>query len=481
MPTPPPQSAPPVSERQAWKAMAALSLGFFLSLLDQSMIAVVLPAIQSGFSATTFEVMWVPSVYLLAVVIPLMFTGRLGDIYGQRRMFRLGIGLFGLGALACSVAPTIELLIAARVLQGVGAAIQMPQTMSVINRVFARDRRGRALGVWGIIGSVAGLAGPLLGGILVGALGWHSVFWIHLPFVALALVLAGMWVPKLPTVARKIDYLSAVVSLLAMGAVVSAVQLGPKTGWAWWAWVLLAGGIVSVGVFVRLQATAGRRGTEALIPLKLFADRNYSLGAFSVSTLGFMAASMMLPIMVWLQSAQGLDANQAGVVMAPMAAVSMVLTPLAGVLVDRLHPRMLSQLGFTAAIAAFVLTWWIMAREYSPWWLMAALGLLGVGQSFIWGTNSATSMRDVPADLMGAASGVYNTTRQAGSVVGVALMSAAMQLGESSLGLARGMAYSLLLVVAVLLSGLVAVSFFRDTLHGAWKGLDNRTRSGGKS
>ena len=142
-------------ERQAWRAMFALSLGFFVSLLDQSMVAVALPDLQRELNAGVNHTMWVSAAYLLAVVVPLLFAGRLGDVLGQRRMFCLGVGIFGLGAVACAVSPTVEVLIVARAVQGVGASLQMPQTMSVINRIFARERRGRALGVWGVIGSVA--------------------------------------------------------------------------------------------------------------------------------------------------------------------------------------------------------------------------------------------------------------------------------------------------------------------------------------
>ena len=161
--------------------MFALSLGFFVSLLDQSMIAVALPSIQKGLGASINEVLWVSAIYLLGVVVPLLCTGRLGDIFGQKRMFQLGVSVFGLGALACALAPNISVLIAARAVQGVGASLQMPQSMAVINRVFARERRGRALGVWGVIGSVASLLGPLLGGFLVGGFGWPAVFWAHVP------------------------------------------------------------------------------------------------------------------------------------------------------------------------------------------------------------------------------------------------------------------------------------------------------------
>ena len=281
--------------------MFALSLGFFMSLLDQTLIAVAIPSIRRAFDATLAETLWVSSGYLLFVVVPLLFTGRLGDRFGQRRLFRVGIAVFVIGAVASAFAPTIELLIAARCLQGLGASIQMPQTMSVINRVFARERRGRALGVWGIIGSVAAITGPVLGGFLVQSASWHAVFLIQVPFGVLAIALATIWVPRMPTYARNLDPVSVVVSLVSMLLVVGAIQQAPEANWAWWIWLLLALGIGGLFAFIKLQGSAQARGVEAMIPLFLFQNHNYRLGIIIISCMGFMAASLMLPIMLWLQ------------------------------------------------------------------------------------------------------------------------------------------------------------------------------------
>lgn len=454
-----------VPEKQAWLAMFALSLGFFLALMDQTMVAVALPDIQRSLDANINQVMWVSSGYLLAVVIPLIFTGRLGDMFGQRLLYRCGLGVMAAGAIVSAIAPTIEVLIAGRVIQGFGSAIQMPQTMSVINRIFPRERRGRALGVWGIIGSVAALLGPIVGGFLTGTFGWHSVFWVTVPLAMLAIALATMWVPKMPSVNRRIDVPSVAMLLLGLGSIVVAIQQAPASKWAWWNFVLLGLGVIGVVAFVRLQASAEQRGTDALVPLELFADRNYSIGTFSIVSMGFMAVALALPINLWVQDVQGLDARQAGLLMAPMAATSVISSPIAGILVDKLHPRRLSQFGFITLIIGITTMWWIMSSGMNPWWLCAPAVVLGFGQSFVWGTNSATAMRDVDGELMGVASGVYNTSRQVGSVVGVALVSAAIQLGTAHSGLQFGAASALVLIIAALAAGFVAVCFFRDTLH----------------
>ncbi|MCS5479045.1 DHA2 family efflux MFS transporter permease subunit [Corynebacterium sp. YIM 101645] len=446
---------------QAWRALAALCLGFFMILLDQTIVAVATPGIMAAFDARLDQVVWVTSIYLLCLVVPLLFTGRLGDRYGQRNLFRIGVVVFTLAALGSMLAPTLELLILARAAQGVGAAILTPQTMSVINRVFPREKRGSALGAWGAVGSVASLVGPVLGGFLVGAVGWRGVFLVHLPVGILAFILAGLWVPRLPTYARRIDPVSVVVSLSGMVAVVVAVQQGPGLGWPVWSVGLLVAGVLLMVLFVRLQATAVGRGSEALVPLEIFRNRNYSLGAFSIATMGFAVSSIMLPIMLWLQDGRELSSQQAGLMLVPMAVVAGVASPLIGPAADRIHPRVLSVGGFATMIIALVFTAWVMLTDAPVNLFLFSAVLMGIGNSLVWAPNSATAMRSVEIAHMGAASGVYNTARQTGAVLGAAGVGAAMQVGAVSLGFVPGLAVALLLPAAVLGLGLVAVAFFR--------------------
>ncbi|MGO3011432.1 DHA2 family efflux MFS transporter permease subunit [Corynebacterium casei] len=458
--TPSPQIAKP----QAWRALAALCLGFFMVLMDQTIVAVAAPDIMANFDTEFDQVVWVTSIYLLCMVVPLLFTGRLGDRFGQARMFQLGITVFVLAALAASLAPNLALLLIARAVQGLGAAILTPQTMAVINRIFPQDARGPALGVWGAVGSVASLVGPVLGGFIISTFGWRGVFVLHLPLGIAALVLSAMWVPRLPTYARSIDKLSVVVTLVGMSAAVIAIQQGPGLGWPWWTIVLLIAGIALIAWFVRLQATATSRNTEPLVPLPLFKNRNYSLGAFSISTMGFAVASQMLPIMMWFQTGRGLTSAEAGLMMVPMAVAAGLGSPLVGPLADRIKPRLLSVIGFASVIASLVWIAGIMYLDASLFWFVGASALLGVGNAFVWAPNSVTAMRTVDLKYMGAASGVYNTTRQVGAVVGAAAVGAAMQVGAASLGLSQAMAVSLLLPALVMVAGLIAVACFENTL-----------------
>ena len=356
----------------------------------------------------------------------------------------------------------MEVLIAARVVQGIGASLQMPQTMSVINRIFARERRGRALGVWGVIGSVAALAGPLAGGYLVGNFGWQAAFWVHIPFVVLAIAFALLWVPELPTTAQAIDVASAIVSLLALAALVFGIQQGPVLGWGWTVWLILLVGIIASAWFIRLQVTAHARGSSPLVPLALFRNRNYVAGSVGIIAMGFMAASVMLPVMFWLQTVQGLPAGEAGIIVAPMALVSLLMSPVAGIMADKINPRLLGATGFSILIFSLFAAWWVMQADALAWVLGLPIAGLGVGQSFIWGSNAATTLRDVSPQLMGAASGVYNTSRQVGSVLGVALVSAIMQTGSPEAAIIN----SLFAIVVALVVGLVSALCFRNTLQG---------------
>jgi len=448
---------------QAWRALAALCLGFFMILVDQTIIAVATPALQRELGASLNQVVWVTSIYLLCIVVPLFFTGRLGDRFGQRTVYQVGIAVFTLAAVAGAFAPSIEVLIATRAVQGLGAAILTPQTMSVINRVFAREHRGAALGVWGAVGSVASLVGPVLGGFIVGTVGWQGIFLLHVPVGITALILAGLWVPRLPTYARRIDAPSVAVSILGMTALVFAIQQGPEFGWPAWSVALLLSGLVLIALFIRLQATATRRGSEPLVPLEIFRNRNYSIGTFSIAMMGFTVSSMMLPIMVWLQEGRGLTSGQAGLMMVPMAVVAMIGSPIVGPLADRYHPRIMSMIGFGTVTGALLLAWGIMRIDAPVALFLLPVALFGLGSAFVWAPNSATAMRDVDIAHMGAASGVYNTTRQTGAVLGAAAVGAAMQVGAEQLGVVDGMANALLLPSLALFLGFLSVAFFRRT------------------
>ncbi|WIM69460.1 DHA2 family efflux MFS transporter permease subunit [Corynebacterium suedekumii] len=457
-PLPDPQPNPQVDKQQAWRALIALCVGLFMTLLDQSLVAVALPRIREDLDASLNQVVWVSAVYLLAFAVPLLVTGRLGDRFGQRSVYLVGMALFTAAALACAFAPTIEWLIALRAVQGLGGSLLNPQPLSIITRIFPRARRGTAMGVWSAVASSAGLFGPVIGGVLVGTVGWRWVFAFYVPLGLVSLVLVARFVPRLPRSVGHIDLLSVVVSLIAVLGVVVALQQGPEFDWVWWIWAALATGLLAFVVFIRRQLHVG---AGALVPPGLFRHRNFRLGIIAVSTLGFAVYSVNLPIMLYLQTGAGLSAASAGLMLVPMGVLSVILAPFAGRLTDRLAPGLLSKVGFGSLIVAMVLFGTFMHAGVPVGWFLLPVLLLGAANALAWSPNSAITMRDLPTSLAGAGSGVYNTSRQVGAVLGAAALGAVMQMGEGVTGFGAAMGNAMLVPVALLVVGLLAVSRFQ--------------------
>lgn len=406
-----------------WNALWALLVGFFMILLDATIVSVANPSIMDALHADYDAVIWVTSAYLLAYAVPLLLAGRLGDRFGPRNLYLAGLAVFTAASLWCGLAGSIEVLVAARVVQGVGAALLTPQTLSTITRVFPPERRGVALSVWGATAGVATLVGPLAGGVLVDGLGWQWIFIVNVPIGVLGLVLALIFVPVLPTEKPGYDAIGVLLSGVALFLIVFALQEGQSHDWAPWIWGTLVAGVVAMGAFVYWQAV---QTGEPLIPLKIFRDHDFSLSNLGIAVIGFAVTAMIVPVMFYAQAVCGLSPTRSALLTAPMAVASGVLAPFVGKLVDRYHPRPLIGFGFSAV--AIALTW--LSFEMTPttpiWRLVLPLVLMGVGMAFIWSPLAATATRNLPPRLAGAGSGVYNTTRQVGSVLGSAGIAALM-------------------------------------------------------
>ncbi|BDX30853.1 MFS transporter [Mycobacterium antarcticum] len=406
-----------------WYALWALLVGFFMILLDATIVAVANPSIMDALDVDYDAVIWVTSAYLLAYAVPLLLAGRLGDRFGPRNLYLAGLAVFTGASLWCGLAGSIETLVAARAVQGLGAALLTPQTLSTITRIFPAERRGVALSVWGATAGVATLVGPLAGGVLVDGLGWQWIFIVNVPIGIAGLVLAYIFVPVLPTEKHGFDVLGVVLSGAGMLMIVFALQEGQSHDWAPWVWGMLAAGVAAIAGFVYWQAV---NPAEPLIPLKIFRDNDFSLSNVGIAVIGFAVTAMIVPVMFYAQAVCGLSPTRAALLTAPMAVATGVLAPFVGRLVDRSHPRPIVGFGFSAL--AIALTW--LSFEMTPttpiWRLLLPFLLMGIGMAFIWSPLAATATRNLPPQLAGAGSGVYNTTRQVGSVLGSAAMAALM-------------------------------------------------------
>ncbi|KWX57670.1 MFS transporter [Mycobacterium sp. NAZ190054] len=472
-----------------WHALWALLVGFFMILVDATIVPVANPVIMAQLNVDYDAVIWVTSAYLLAYAVPLLVSGRLGDRYGPKTMYLIGLAVFTAASLWCGLSDSIGMLVAARVLQGVGAALLTPQTLTVITRTFPAHNRGVAMSVWGATAGVATLAGPLAGGVLVDTLGWQWIFIVNVPVGLVGFAMAVWLVPSLPTQHRKrLDLPGVVLSGVGMFLIVFALQEGQAYQWAGWIWATIAVGVAIMVAFVYWQSI---NTGEPLIPLVIFRDRNFSMANLGVATIGFVATGMILPLMFYVQAVCGLTPTRAALLTAPMAVATGLLAPVVGRVVDRSHPRPV--VGFGFSLMAIGLTW--LSIEMTPttpiWRLVLPLTALGVAMAFIWSPLAATATRNLPPQLAGAGSGVYNTTRQVGSVLGSAGMAALMASelsakipGEASgpaqaegqvaqlpsflhAPFAAAMSQSMLLPAFVALFGVIAALFLLDLIRSS--------------
>lgn len=462
-------------------------LGFFMILVDSTIVSVAIPAITAGLGASYSSVIWVNSAYLLAYAVPLLITGRLGDRFGPRTLYLSGLALFTVSSLACGLSGSIEALIVARAFQGLGGAMVTPQTMAVMIRTFHPRERGGAMGVWGATAGVATITGPLLGGLLVDASGWPWIFYVNVPFGILGLVLGWIFVPRLERTARTFDWIGVVLSAAGMFCLIFGIQEGKQFNWDWRAISLIAAGLVLLAVFVGWQS---RTLHDALVPLSLFTDRNFSLAAITIATVGFTVSTYMIPWMIYIQSVQGFSPTRAALLLVPAGVVSGLLSPWIGKLTNTHQPKPFAIAGLTMLGVSVALTAYIADPVLSPYWLLAISVLNGVANSMVWGPLSMIATRNLAPALAGAGSSVYNTLRQVGAVIGSAAIAAVMaaqldaqlgaDAGDAAVGGAAGsaggampealhapfalaMSHSLYLPAAVALLGAVMACFFART------------------
>ncbi|ABL83846.1 drug resistance transporter, EmrB/QacA subfamily [Nocardioides sp. JS614] len=488
-PAPSPDLTATSEQKEPWPALFALCIGFFMILVDTTIVSVATPAIIEDLRAGVNDVVWVTSAYLLAYAVPVLITGRLGDRFGPKRLYLTGLTVFTLASLWCGLTGSIEMLIAARVLQGVGASMMTPQTMAIITRIFPAHRRGSAMALWGATAGVATLVGPILGGVLVDGLGWEWIFFINVPVGLIGFVLAVRLVPRLETHAHRFDWVGVALSGVGMFLLVFGIQEGHQYDWNGVIWTLIGTGLVVLGAFVVWQA---RNRREPLVPLGLFADRNFTLANVAISVMGFAITAMAIPIMIWAQVVRGLSPTRSALLLVPMAVMTIALARNVGRLTDRVHPRQLTSFGFACIVASLVWLSVLMTPDTSIWWLVPAMVLLGIGNACVWAPNSATATRNLPMRLAGAGSGVYNATRQVGAVLGSAAIAVLMDARLSAEGLppftgaggdggpvtlppavadhfSQAMATSMLLPAAVLVLGFVAVLFFERPQHAGFE------------
>lgn len=409
--------------RNPWNPLWAMMIGFFMIMVDSTIVAIANPTIMADLRIGYDTVVWVTSAYLLGYAVVLLVAGRLGDRFGPKNLYLIGLAVFTVSSVWCGLSGSAAMLIAARVVQGVGAGVLTPQTLSTITRIFPPQRRGIAVSLWGATAGAASLVGPLVGGVLVDGLGWQWIFFVNVPIGVIGLALAYWLVPVLSTQSHRFDLLGVALSGAGMFLIVFGLQEGQAAHWQPWIWALVVAGVGFMTSFVFWQSVNSH---EPLIPLAIFGDRDFSLCNVGVAIVSFTATAMMLPLTFYAQAVCGLSPTRSALLIAPMAIANGVFAPFVGKIVDSYHPRPV--LGFGFSVLAIALTW--LTFEMTPaapiWRLVLPFFAMGVGMAFVWSPLTATATRNLPARLAGAGSAVYNSVRQLGAVLGSAGMAAFM-------------------------------------------------------
>ncbi len=413
-----------------WLVLIALCLGFFMILLDTTIVNVAIPALSEGLSASLSDILWILNAYVLVYAVLLITAGRLGDLYGPKALFLAGLVIFTASSVACGFAHSPTQLIVFRVIQGLGGALLTPQTLSVITMIFPPDKRGAAFGIWGAVAGVATLAGPVLGGWLVTDFGWRWIFFVNLPVGIIALIMAGIVMPNIKLNRRhRLDLGGVVLSTAGLFLITFGLIEGQSHNWSKvWGPItiveIIVAGAILLGLFLYLQWL--ERDGEPLVPFSIFRDRNFSIMNFVVMSIAFGMLGLFLPLTIFLQSVLGLSALQAGLTFAPMSLISMFVAPFAGRLADKAGKWILF-----AGLSLFATGMGIIIASshlgMGRWHLLPGLIVAGFGLGMTFAPLQTVAMRNVQPRMAGAASGLINTTRQLGGVIGSAAVGALLQ------------------------------------------------------
>jgi EmrB/QacA subfamily drug resistance transporter len=416
-------SQSPPTVRNPWRALVVLCLANFVILLDTTIVNTAVPSIMTSLHTGIDAALWVLNAYLLAFASLLIIFGRLGDVFGPRRLFVNGLFVFTVASVLCGLSGTPTELISARVLQGVAAAMLVPQALVLISAIFPAERRGAAFGIFTAVAGIAAISGPTLGGLLITEIGWQSIFYLNLPIGLAGIALAFRFVPDL-RIGRP-HRLDAVGVLLASGGlfgVVYGLVEGPELGRTEH-YSIIAAGVVALIAFALWE----RRQPEPLLPMALFRRTNFSVAAFITLASNFALYGFLLIYVLETQDALGMSPLRSGVTALALTVTLSALAPVSGRAADRIGGRAMLVVGL-ALNALGVLTLALLPTTSSTVvTFLLPLFLVGAGMGVAIAPTTTEAMRGIPPQLVGAASGVINTARQVGAVLGAAVIGSVLQ------------------------------------------------------
>jgi EmrB/QacA subfamily drug resistance transporter len=425
--------AAPAGHPWRWLAAIVMIVGALMDMIDVTIVNVALPTIRRDLHASATQLEWVVSGYMLAFAAALIIAGNLGDLFGRKRVFLLGVGLFGLASLCAGLSVSGAELIAARVVQGIAAAAMAPQVLATFRAMFAPRERGKAFGIYGAMLGVASAVGLVLGGVLTDAnlfgWSWRSVFFVNVPVAVCALIAGLRVVPETrDPAARRPDVPGAVLLAGSLVAIVYPLLEGRQLGWPVWVWPVLGTGLAGLGILgVVERRRAGRQAGERVAPLLragLFRTPAFAAGlgvqlAFAAGMQGFF-----LMFALWLQAGERFSPLKAGLTAVAFSVGSFITAPVAVPLAQRHGRRILASgaAGMVAGILGVALAARHVGVGGSPWPIVPGLVVAGAGLALLVVPLVNVVLAAVPVEVAGGASGLFSTAQQLGGALGVALL-----------------------------------------------------------
>jgi EmrB/QacA subfamily drug resistance transporter len=415
---------PELSRRRRMLVLAICCLSLFIVGLDATIVNVALPSIQRDLNAPVSGLQWTVDAYTLVVASFLMLSGSTADRVGRRRVFQIGLGLFTLGSLLCSLAPGLGWLVAFRMLQALGGSMLNPVAMSIITNTFTDPaERARAIGIWGAVWGVAMALGPIAGGVLVTSVGWRGIFWVNIPVGVAAIILTALFVPESrASRARRLDPVGQLLVVLTLASLTYGIIEAPTSGWTA-PEILTAFGVFAAALICLLSYEPRQR--EPLIELRFFRSAPFS-GATVIAICAFAALGGFLFLnTLYLQDVRGYSPLHAGLYMLPLAATTVLLAPLSGRIVASRGPRLPIVLGGITTVAGGLMLTRVTADTSASWLILSYL-VFGIGAGLVNPPITNTAVSGMPVSQAGVAAGIASTSRQVGTALGVAIAGSAV-------------------------------------------------------
>jgi EmrB/QacA subfamily drug resistance transporter len=462
---PPPEAQADHGHPRRWLILAIVLVVEIMDLLDGTIVNVAAPTIRTDLGASTSALQWIVGGYALALAVGLVVGGRLGDLFGRRRLFMTGIVLFTVSSLLSGVAPNTTMLIVFRLTQGLAAALMIPQGFGILHSAFTTEDLNKAFGIFGPIMGLSAVLGPIVGGALVDAdlfgTGWRLVFLINLPLGILAFVGASRVLPESRTSgATQMDWWGALLVAAAAGLLVYPLMQGQEAGWAPWTFIMMASSFVVLALFVGGQRRRAQTGRDPLITMGLFAKRAFS-GGMGVIMMFFGAfGGLMLTLTLFLQLGLGYSASHAGLSLGPVCLGLAIGAGLAGAVLTPRFGRHVLHAGFVLLVVGAAGTYAVLDAQrmsVTTLQLTGPLLIAGIGVGFVAGSLFGFILAAVDDDEVGSASGILNALQQLASAIGIAVFGTVFFAALPSPGYVEGLERVLLIVAGIAIAAMFLV------------------------